>query len=72
MPLHPPKPVRPEPALPKPPRELAVARVMGVLPIVEVGRANWEVLSFVEPELLENVLERAALVNFPSDVLYSG
>ena len=49
-----------------------MARDIGVLPIVAAGRVNCEVLSLVVPRLLENVLERAALVNRPSEVLYSG
>ena len=45
---------------------------MGALPAVEVGRTNCDVPILVAPELLEYVLLRAALVNRPSDVLYSG
>jgi hypothetical protein len=66
---YPPKPVRPPPAAPKPPRELAVARVMGVWPTVAAGRVNWDVFSLAEPLLFENVLLRAASVNLPSEVL---
>lgn len=60
--FYPPNPVLVPPALPKPPREAAVARVIGVFPMVEVGRTNCEVFSFAAPWLLEKVLVRAALV----------
>ena len=68
-PFYPPKPVFPPPDVPKPPREAAVARDIGVVPTVAAGRTNWDVFSFVEPMLFENVLERAALVKRPSEVL---
>ena len=70
--LQPPKPVRPRAALPNPPRDAAVARVIGVCPIVLAGRVNCEVFNLADPVLLENVLDRAALVKRPSDVLYNG
>jgi hypothetical protein len=67
--VYPPKPVRPFPNEPKPPRELAVARVIGVFPTVAAGRVNCEVLSLAEPLLLEKVLDRVALVKRPSEDL---
>lgn len=66
---YPPNPVRPLLDVPKPPREAAVARVIGVFPAVVAGRVNWEVFSFAAPLLVEKTLERAALVYRPSEVL---
>lgn len=46
-----------------------MARVIGVFPTVVAGRANWEVFSFADPLLFEKMLDRAALVYRPSEVL---
>jgi hypothetical protein len=54
---------------PKPPRDAAVARVIGAWPAVAAGRVNCDVASLAAPEFPLNVLVRAALVNRPSDVL---
>ena len=55
--------MRPLPTFPKPPRDFAVARVIGVLPTVVAGRVNCEVLSLAAPLLLA-VLETVLFLVF--------